>query len=458
MLRKLRLATTGLLLSCAFLASGRAQTADAQGLPLPETYFPELKGILETAVKQSPRMLLRNLDDIIAEQNRISARSGQLPSASGFLQYNPWQRDKRADLTHAAETQKLYYNFNINQPLFHWGALHSGTRIGELQQMISTGQTADAYRTLVLEIRSLYMQLVLKKALLARAQLNVQIATDQLSVAQTKFEKKVISEGGMFMPRINHDQALLMADRASEDFDSAKRAFSKLTGMSPLADSQIPDGFPAVTPSTDALSGLLAGHVANRDLNSYSLENMRHQLEIEKLNYQVATTRLKPMLNMILGTSQEEQSYTANIAQKYKLQSTYAGVQVSWSIFDGFSTRSAKASALARQHQLEQNYADAVAGLSEQARSQLKQLDFSARSMEISNRLLGSSEGNLHGREDDLRRGLASEADVSGARLYHLDAELNAFNNRADYLQRTSDFLSTILEDPALANLPKRTP
>jgi len=458
MLRTLRLATTSLLLSCAFLASSRAQSTDTSALPLPETYFPELKGILESAVKQSPRMLTRNLEDTIAEQNRITARAGQLPSIGGFMQYNPWQWDRRADVSGTAETQKLYYNLSVNQPLFHWGALHSGTRIGELQQMVTNGQTADAYRVLVLEIRSLYMQLVLKKALVSRAQLNVQIATDQLSVAQTKFEKKVISEGGMFMPRINHDQALLAADRATEDFDSAKRAFSKLTGLPPLADSQIPDGFPAVTPSPDVLGGLLAGHVANRNLNSYSLENMRRQLEIEKLNYQVATTRLKPKLNLLVGMSQDEQSYTANIAQKYMLKSTYIGFQVSWSIFDGFSSRSAKAISLARQRQAEQGYAEGVANLSDQARTQLKQLDFSARGMEISNRLLGSSEGNLHGREDDLRRGLASEADVNGARLYHLDTQLNAFNNRADYLQRTSDFLSTILEDPALANLPKRTP
>ncbi|MDB6128762.1 MAG: outer rane efflux protein, partial [Verrucomicrobia bacterium] len=178
----------------------------------------------------------------------------------------------------------------------------------------------------------------------------------------------------------------------------------------------------------------------------------------EKLNYKIADTRLKPKFNAVVGASQDEQSYTSNIAAKYKVQSTFAGVSVAWSIFDGFASRSAKAISMARQRQAERSYDDAVTNLSDQARSALKQLGFSARGMQLADRVLGSTEGYYRGRQEDVKRGIASDSDVSAARLSYADAELSATNARFDYLFKTGDFLSLILEDPALENLPGRTP
>ncbi len=455
MLRSICIASTGLLLLSALVIPAQASAVDPSALPLAENYFPTLKPIIEAAVKESPRMVMRNLENAIAEQNRIAARAGQLPSVGGYMQYNPWQLDHRADAPGWRDTQKLYYNASINQPVFHWGTLENNTRIAELQKKITEGQTSEAYRGLVQEIRAQFMQMVLKKLQLARNEMAIQIARDQLAIAQTKLEKKVIAPGDMFMPRLNFDQAQLSADRAREDLDNAKRAFAKLTGTDPLQDGQIPDMLPTVTPAPELLGGILAGHVANQDLNSYYLETLRRQIEVEKLNYKNANVRLRPNFNLQAGVSQDEQSYTANIAQKYLLQSRYVGVQVNWSIFDGFSARAAKANASTRRRQAEINYDEARATLSEQTRAQLKQLEFSSRSMELANRILESNQGNVAGRKDDLSRGLVSEAEVNAAKLGLVDAQINASTSRFDYLMKAGDFLSMMLEDPALQNLPK---
>jgi len=457
MLRSIRLLSIGIILGSVFTAA-RAQHPDAASLPLPENLFPDLKGILENAVKLSPRMVSRNAENAIAEQNYIAARAGQLPSVNAYLAYNPWQRDDRADLSAATDTKKLYYNFNITQPLYHWGALQSNTRIGELQLKVAKGQTADAYRMLVQELRSLYLSVILRRMVVTRTQLNLGIARDQLAVAQSKFEKKVIAEGDLFMPRLNHDQAVLAADRATEDYETAKATLAKLSGAPVLADSQIPAEIPVLAATNDTLAPYLARFTSQKDPRSFYLDSLRDQVEIEKLNYQVAGTRLKPKVNMVVGASQDELSYTTNIAAKYKVQSTYVGVQVNWTIFDGFAARSAVANALTRRRQAEQNYEDSLRNLTEAARSSLKQLGFSARSMELANRVLLSAEGFLHSKEDDVKRGLASEAEVNSARLNYYDSLINAFNSRFDYMMKTGDFLSMMLEDPALANLPGGTP
>ena len=90
------------------------------------------------------------------------------------------------------------------------------------------------------------------------------------------------------------------------------------------------------------------------------------------------------------------------------------------------------------------------------ARSQYKQIGFSRRAMELSNRLLNGSVGALREKKADAARGLTSEIDVNTFRLQLADSQINAFSARSDYLLKSCDFLSTTLQDPALANLPNK--
>lgn len=437
------------------LPSARSQTVQTSALPVPETYLPALKEILSAAVRQSPRMIARNAEDAAAEGNRIVQRAGQLPSVNGWAQYYPWDRQKRQDLTSATTTTRLNYNLTISQPVYHWGALQNNTRIGELQLRMTQGQTADGYRILVQEIRSQYMALIVKKAGLNRAHLSRQMAEDSYTVARTKLEKKVISDADMFMPTLSRDQTLLLEDRLTEDFDSAKRVFGKLCGMPPLTDDQIPDEIPEIPDGAPAFEPILQSYTS-KEPESYSLKFVGDQIAVEKLTYENINVRLRPNLNVVAGTSLDQQSYTTNIAQKFRVTDYFVGVQLNWSIFDGFAVSGAKASSMARRRQLEQSYKNLSTDLTDAAKSQYKQIGFSRRSMELSNRMLNGSVGALREKKNDAGRGLATEADVNTSLLQLHDSQISAYIARSDYLIKSSDFLSTTLQDPALANLPNR--
>ena len=62
-----------LLLCCSvvILAAARGQTGGITGT-LPEDYFPELKGVLEKALKQAPQVLLREVE-IAQSEARVAA-------------------------------------------------------------------------------------------------------------------------------------------------------------------------------------------------------------------------------------------------------------------------------------------------------------------------------------------------------------------------------------------------
>ena len=438
-----------------FSALLRSQPLPNSSLPVPETYFPGLKTLLEEAVRQSPRMIARNLDEALTENQRAMTDAQRLPQVSGSLTYFPLNHEeRRGDPLSPYTSQKSAYSLNLAQPLYHWGALINSSRIAELQQRVVQGQTVETYRLLVSEIRSGYLQLIVKKAGLARTRESVKLTEAQLVLAQERFAKGQISEADLFGPTLGMDQARLSLDRVIDDYEWSKKNYAKLYGGEPLADEQIPDGIPDVAISIEECEALLADFAGEQENRSYGLRIMRDQLEMEKLNYQIANARLKPKVNLIVGTSQDEQSYTRNIGDKYGVTAYYAGVRVEWSIFDGFATRAIKRNALIRRRSAERNFAESSAAVLENARAKLRQLRFSLRSLELHQRQVRVNDEVFKRTQADAARGAISAADLRSAEFNRAGSMIDTYNVRGECLMRVTDFIATILADPALANLP----
>jgi outer membrane protein TolC len=156
----------------------------------------------------------------------------------------------------------------------------------------------------------------------------------------------------------------------------------------------------------------------------------------------------------VVGTSQDEFSYSINVADKYKVQTYFAGISVSWSVFDGFATRSAKRSSLARRRQLEENYRNQIADTVTAVKAQLRQLEFAARNLAITERMLFSAQDMVAAKQEDLNRGVASDADLNAVKLTLRDWQLTAYGARNDYMLKVARLLSATQNDPALMNVP----
>ena len=434
-----------------------SQPLPTSTLPVPESYFPGLKTLLEEAVRQSPRMIARNLEEALSANHRAIADAGRLPSTSGSLTYFPLNyEERRGDPLSPYTSQKSAYSLNVLQPLYHWGALINTSRIAELQERIVKGQTVEAYRLLVSELRSGYLQLIVKKAGLARTRESVKLTEAQLALAQERFDQGQISDADFFGPTLALDQARLSLDRVVDDYESSKKNFAKLYGGAPLADEQIPDAIPDISVSIEECEELLAEFARDRENRSYGLRIMRDQVEMEKLNYEIATARLKPKVNLVVGTSQDEQSYTRNIGDKYGVTAYYAGVRVEWSIFDGFATRAIKSNALIRRRIAERSFAESSEAVLENARAKLRQLRFSVRSLDLHRRQVRMNDETFKRTQEDAARGMISPADLRSHEFHRSGAMIDTYNARGECLLRVTDFVSTLLADPALANLPSQ--
>lgn len=441
-----RLAVSWLLFSALFLPAARAA---AENTDLPERVFPALDQILRDALQQSPRILARNLDLEIAKGDEMQAKSGLYPSVGGYLGYQQAQ-ETRADVkTGSYRSNITNYSFSASQPVWHWGAVRNGARMGEIRRMIAGQQYVEAFRLLAQEIRAGYIGLIIRKASVKSARFNLKLTENNLQVAEERLAKGTISGGDIFPTRMTALQTRLATDRATEDLEQARRSFRLLTG-SLLSDDEIPEVIPQLNGGDEVPSKLLADFLSQKEPQTSNLIVMRQQLEVEDLNLKIQQKRLYPMFNVSAGIIQNRQSYSFNVGQQYGVQDRYVGMSLSWSVFDGFATRGAVKSSLARKRQLEASYRQLTESLSEDAQRLEKQVEFALRQMRINDRLLSERGDYLHGSEEDFKRGTAAETDLNGARASFFSAQLAAFNARSEYLQRMSDFLGAIMEDPVV--------
>jgi outer membrane protein TolC len=435
-----------LLFSVLVLPAARAAAENAD---LPERVFPALDQILRDALQQSPRILARNLDLDIAQGDEMQAKAGLYPSVGGYLQYQQ-ARETREDVkTGSYPTNMTNYSFSASQPVWHWGAVKNGARIGEIRRKISEQQYVEAFRLLAQEIRANYLGLITRRALVKSARFNLKLTESALQVAEDRLAKGTISGGDIFPTRMNALQLRLSTDRSIEDFEQTRRSFRLLTGRL-LSDDEIPEMIPLMNGGDEVPSKMLADFLSQKEPQTSSLIIARQQLEVENLNLKIQRKRLYPMFNFVAGVNQNRQSYTQNIGQLYGVQDEYAGVNLTWSIFDGFSARGAVKSSLARKRQLEASYRQLTESLSEDAQRLEKQVEFSLRQMRINDRLLEERGSFLHASEEDFQRGTSAETDLNAARASFFSSQLAAFNARAEYLQRMSEFLGAIMEDPVL--------
>jgi len=188
--------------------------------------------------------------------------------------------------------------------------------------------------------------------------------------------------------------------------------------------------------------------LAQDEPDTAAVRSIRKQLAISELDFKNQRTRLRPKLNFIAGISQDEQSYSTNIAQRYGLQSQYVGLQVTWNIFDGFASRGAVAASLAHKRITEHQFNEVTEQAIQGAHRASYAVALARRQLAISERLLNNAGNFLSYTKTNFERGQASEVDVNNALAGYNSIHVSTNSSRYIYLIRVSEFVSLISEDP----------
>jgi outer membrane protein TolC len=429
--------------------------AESLPTPLPEDLFPALKDILRGALAQSPSMILRNIDLASNEGNYLMSRGQMLPNVSTGAAYNVSGAAVSSNTNVSSTSSGLYYSLSISQPVFRWGTLKAQLDASKIQRNIGQKNYAEAYRTLALSLRTQYLGLMAKKLSLRNTRYAQQQTAAGLVLEEDKLSHGETTENQVVRYRLQAEEASLQAERIAEDFAQSKRYFQRQAGLAELSDDLIPTEIPAVSFEPATASAMLNRFLGHDWEDTLTIQMSRSWLRVSELNYKQAQYRLYPMVGIGASISQSNSTNASlNSVSQVSVLSEYVGVSLSWSIFDGFATRGAKISALANRRYYERQLQTVTDQLFDQAVSLERQVGFAYRAMKLARARTDLSESALRAIQDDAQRGLASRTAVEAAVGSHYQSEYTLLTQRADFLSRWSEFVSTLGHDPILQLLP----
>lgn len=421
--------------------------------PLPEDLVPALRPILVTALGQSPQMIAQNINITQAEAIRIQNTANMWPSVSGSVNYT--SSDTAVSSSISSSNSGVFYSLSVYQPIYHWGALKARADSGKIGVKIAEHNYAEAYRLLVVNLRTQFLGLVAKKIALRNAAYALKQAEEALALAQEKLKAGRISSEEIMEPNLAVDEARLARDRAQADLDGSLRLLLLTVGQADLAVADIPEGVPQPAYDPEVAARLLQEFKRTGAEETYQALVYRDYIRQADLDYRIARVNLLPKFSF--GATASQQNYTnasVNYISQVAIDSNSWNIQASWSIFDGFATRGAKLSALTRKRTYERALRTTAGQAIAQAESLSRQLDFAWRYLQLRQTRRDISETQFKRAEDNLKLGQTSQTAVNAAELAFYSSELTLTTARGDFLNGWSQYLSTLCADPMLSQVP----
>lgn len=440
----------------ALASLGMAQIAEpATGLA--EDVLPSLKPILANALEQAPVTIAGRINLALAEANRGLAASSLYPYVGGSVSYSASTQTVSLANSVSSNSSGIFYGFSLSQPVFQWGALRAQVEMSAIAAQVAERQYAEAYRTLIHQIRTQYLSLVVRKISLDYLRDQVAQSERNLAIEEEKLISGMIAPGDINGTRLAAAEMRLRLDQTTADLDNGRRIFSRLAGIDDLPESALPTEYGRPRSVATTADTLLAQFLGRPE--DLTPQGQVYALYIKQadLSYKIARTRLYPKFALTAGYSlSNSTSASTDFISQVAVSGFNYGISASWTLFDGFGTRYAKQSALATKRNYErtlQTYSDSLGDSVQNIR---RQLDLSFRTMELSELRRDLAQDAVRLAREDLRLGVSSEALVDAAVARFQASDVAALYARTDYLTRWSEFVSLVGADPAMQNIPVR--
>lgn len=439
------------------LATAQAQPIDIGGT-LPEDHFPVLRPILVEALKKSPRTLAAEIEIALQEARVLGTNAQRLPRLGADFSYASNQAAVAGDnRSEKYRDNGLFYRLEVNQALFHWGALKNDTLRARISVALAEKSYAEAYRLVLLTLRQGFVELVAKKAFLLQQRHRVELRRAAVALEVDRLSRGLVSSGFVEGQKLTLREHELELERAEVLFTGALRLFARAAGLADFPESQVPDAIPPAPYPAAAASAAVAAMLRDGGRSSFEAQVYELQAREADLNYKIARVRQLPKFNASAGYYLENTTNANqfNVTQQ-GVERQAVGVNASWAIFDGLATRAAKREAAAGKRLAERRLATAGEEAMERAQALERLLKVEATAMELAEVRRGIAQESFKHQSEEVALGNLPPTAAQEAKSQVYLSEANQALARANYLRVWSEFVSLAGMDPILNTLPVR--
>ena len=443
-----------LFLSVSTLVVG--QSADAAGT-LAEDYLPELKPILQSAVRQAPDVILKQIEIDRAEARIYDADRQRWPNVSGDISYNANQTAVSGNSNTQSRNSGLFYTVRANQALFYWGEIKNRGEVARIGVAIQQKEYAEAYRTLVRQLRQLYLELVARNASLRQMRFELTLREAQLATAREELRAGTLPAGEVAGKELELSERQVEVDRWQAQFDALRRTIGRLSGVGEIPADKVPVEIPLPRYDARVSSEMLAAMLRDAGKNTFQAQIAELQIQQAERNYRIARVRLLPKFEATAEHVRDSSTTASETSvSQTAIQRETIGIHGRWDIFDGFATKGAKLEARIARREAEKRLQVATDSAMAEAQSLERFASLDARSVQLSEQRRSGAEAGVKKAEEERAAGRVSKDAVDSALIGLRVAEAAATSARANFLSDWSSFVSLVGEDPVLNNLPSR--
>ncbi|MDR2673812.1 MAG: TolC family protein [Opitutaceae bacterium] len=427
---------------------------------LPERSLPGLDALLRKALVHAPEVIMREWALAEAGAGALAARAPMLPRLEAWVNAGATYEQRREGAyeingqTVLADDRDrvlaaVLFNVGFYQPVFHWGALAKNYQIGKLRQAIAARNITETRRLLALDIRRRYLDLML-------AENGLQIARRDLARAGEDHRQmeQLIADGtqaaaSLDGPRRDLDIIRPEVRRQEVECRMLRESLLRLAGVTAADLDALPGGLPPFAP-LDAPLDALAGAGAREAAPSNGLADLRDQIEIERLNYNIQKTRLHPKFGVTLSVTQENRAPDNNVlGPKSLITSWNAFGTMNWRMFDGAETKGLRLASLNRLRALETRRVQAEKQEGGEREIEALRLQLQWERLKNTEADLGRARNGLELAGQDFAGGWASSRAVEDARVHLANMLRQASAERAAFASALAACLSSRGRDPA---------
>ena len=307
--------------------------------PVSHKVFPDLLRLSEENLQDTQALTNALFAEERAVEDLQVRRAGRLPNLSSFGQYH-YQREEYDLPLGDQDAGRFIYGLTFKQPVFHWGALRANHNIGRILL-----RDAKRNKRILQEIvRSHLQRRALGYYIASRqhdfAMLNLRHYGRLLELAEEGLEAGDVKSSELETSRQNYRNA-------------TKHQISVLTGKL-NAQYQLMQDF-AITEEHLGMIPEAVPEGIEIDLETWRLRFQQFittgykqhpeyhavlsNIQVQAESVKVAKAANRPLVDLVVGANQDDTSYNFSELDDRFRQIYYAGVRVSWNIFDGQATK-----------------------------------------------------------------------------------------------------------------------
>lgn len=446
-----------LVLAGLGLGSGvrAAEVADVTGT-MPEDFLPDLKSILDSALRRSPQLVAAEFDRAVQEARIYGADSARLPFLRGTSEYASNQTAVSGRNASESRASGFFYRFEAGQTVFHWGALRNQSLAARLNLLASRKSYAIAAREVSVVIRKAYLALVVERARLQQGRQALAVLRADLEVLNEKKRSGSVSAAVFEGERLRAREVTAELERGEAEFAANRRRLARLAGLpgGDLPEEKVAVEIPRPDFSEARLTAMAAAVL--RDGAKSTLEYEVYDLRVREatLRYAIERTRQLPKVNLGAGYSLENSTDVVGSTvnqQAFRRQNVNLNVQ--WNIFDGFATRGAVREALAAKRLRERNLTTKVEETLQDVQLLERSLKLDVENIDLTEIRRGMATQAQRRIAEEVELGKLRRSEIERARVSQLQADAKNLEARAQYFGRWSEFVAVAGRDPLILPL-----